>query len=268
MENEKSIEKKLLRRREIARNWYHRHKVLKGKTTKEKTCPICGKLFFTDTNKIYCSDECKKQARKNTINKYNKNHKEEINKKRLIYEANNREKIKARRKKYYYEYGLKERVAKYAKDNAKQINERIKRWRKENPEKDRLIRDRYKQNNYEAIKKRAREKRKEYYQDINKRLKFNISRAFNRYFTKSMTTAEYMKYFNYTIEDLKQHIENQFKDNMNWQNYGTLWHIDHIKPQSWFDFNDITQIKECWSLKNLQPLYATVNLSKGNRYEG
>lgn len=256
------------RRREIARNWYHRHKVLKGKTTKEKKCPICGETFLTDTNKIYCSDKCKKQAKNNTNKRYYEKHKEKITKSRLIYEANNREKIKARRKKYYYEHGVKERMSQYAKDNAKQINERIKQWRKENPEKDRLIRERYKQNNYESIKKRARDKRREYYQDINKRLKFNISRAFNRYFTKSMKTSEYMKYFNYTIEDLKRHIENKFKKDMNWDNYGKLWHIDHIKPQSWFDFSDIEQIKECWSLNNLQPLYASENMSKGNRYKG
>lgn len=267
MENEKSIEKKLLRRREIARNWYHRHKVLKGKTTKEKTCPICGKLFFTDTNKIYCSDECKRQARLNTIKKYDNSHKEEKRKYWEKYVLEHKEQVIERRHNYYISVG-KAKLDKRRKENSETINARIKKWREENPEKSKAIKEKYKQNNIEKIRENARKNKAKYNKNPLLKLKFNISRAFNRYFTKEMTTKEYMKYFGYTVEELKNHLEQRFKPDMNWQNYGTLWHIDHIKPQSWFDFNDITQIKECWSLKNLQPLYATVNLSKGNRYEG
>ena len=56
----------------------------------------------------------------------------------------------------------------------------------------------------------------------------------------------------------------------NWTNRG--WHVDHIKPISKFNFfnedgtENIEQVKECFSLNNLQPLWAKDNLSKGNRY--
>lgn len=52
---------------------------------------------------------------------------------------------------------------------------------------------------------------------------------------------------------------------MSWNNYGQYWHIDHIKPLSWFNSEDILL---AWSLDNLQPLLKFENLSKNNRYEG
>ena len=57
---------------------------------------------------------------------------------------------------------------------------------------------------------------------------------------------------------------------MNWSNHGTYWHIDHIKPKSWFKYEstDDEAFIKCWSLDNLQPLEAQINITKGNRYEG
>lgn len=73
----------------------------------------------------------------------------------------------------------------------------------------------------------------------------------------------------YTLEDLKQHLEKQFKDGMNWNNYGPYWHIDHRIPQSWFSFESYEDkgFKECWSLDNLQPKKAYENRNiKKNKY--
>ena len=38
------------------------------------------------------------------------------------------------------------------------------------------------------------------------------------------------KYVGCGIHELVEHIEKQFKPNMSWENYGTLWHIDHKIP--------------------------------------
>ena len=74
----------------------------------------------------------------------------------------------------------------------------------------------------------------------------------------------------YTVEELMAHLESLFKEGMTWDNYGTYWHIDHIRPKSWYVFESVEDpaFKECWALSNLQPLEATINLAKGNRYEG
>ena len=70
-----------------------------------------------------------------------------------------------------------------------------------------------------------------------------------------------LKFLGYTERELIEHLESKFEDGMNWENYGSYWHIDHIIPQSWF-------IKKCWSLENLQPLKAFDNMSKGNKWAG
>jgi hypothetical protein len=53
---------------------------------------------------------------------------------------------------------------------------------------------------------------------------------------------------------------------MTWMNYGE-WHIDHILPIDSFNFQSYEdyQFKECWSLENLQPLWAIDNIRKGNK---
>jgi len=72
----------------------------------------------------------------------------------------------------------------------------------------------------------------------------------------------------YSMNDLMQHLQKQFDSNMNWDNYGSYWHIDHIKPKSLFNFENVEdeEFKKCWSLKNLQPLEKSANLRKWNHY--
>ena len=64
---------------------------------------------------------------------------------------------------------------------------------------------------------------------------------------------------------LIQHLESQFVNGMTWDNYGQ-WHIDHIRPCASFDLTDETQRLECFNYKNLQPLWAFDNISKGDKF--
>jgi len=53
---------------------------------------------------------------------------------------------------------------------------------------------------------------------------------------------------------------------MTWENHGE-WHIDHIKPCSLFNLLNEDEQKKCFHYTNLQPLWASENLSKGCKYE-
>ncbi len=77
----------------------------------------------------------------------------------------------------------------------------------------------------------------------------------------------------YSIEELKEHLESLWESWMNWDNYGgymndprKTWHVDHIKPQSSFNFRsmDDPELLECWALSNLQPLEKIENVRKNN----
>jgi hypothetical protein len=74
----------------------------------------------------------------------------------------------------------------------------------------------------------------------------------------------------YSIDDLRRHIEKQFKDGMTWERFlaGNI-HIDHKIPRAAFNYSrpEDPDFKKCWSLNNLQPMWASENMSKGARLE-
>jgi hypothetical protein len=74
----------------------------------------------------------------------------------------------------------------------------------------------------------------------------------------------------YNQEQLRLHLQSKFEDDMNWDNYGRVWQIDHYRPVASFDFDcDRTAaIRECWSLSNLRPLLNSANLQKGSTWNG
>ena len=68
--------------------------------------------------------------------------------------------------------------------------------------------------------------------------------------------------------DLKKHIESQFVDGMNWDNYGSEWHVDHIIPISWFDLTNESCQRVAFHFTNMKPLWKEENMKKGARYSG
>lgn len=99
------------------------------------------------------------------------------------------------------------------------------------------------------------------------RIKQNISRAIRYYINAGKSKQSVLDKLGYSLEQLKEHLEKQFDENMNWQNYGTYWHIDHIVPHSSFSYSsmDDEEFKKCWSLNNLRPLEAIENIKKSNK---
>lgn len=76
-----------------------------------------------------------------------------------------------------------------------------------------------------------------------------------------------VEYLGCTIQEFKDHIESKFKPDMNWENYGTLWHIDHVVPIKYAN-PTVEDVIERLHWTNTQPLYATENIAKGNRFIG
>lgn len=64
---------------------------------------------------------------------------------------------------------------------------------------------------------------------------------------------------------LRSYIEGKFETGMSWDNYGA-WHVDHIRPCASFDLSDKEQVLQCFNWRNLQPMWASENISKGANY--
>lgn len=76
------------------------------------------------------------------------------------------------------------------------------------------------------------------------------------------STSKAIKALGYSSDELRSHLERQFVRGMSWDNYGTHWHVDHIRPIASFDLSDPDQFRECWNLPNLRPLKAMENMRK------
>lgn len=83
---------------------------------------------------------------------------------------------------------------------------------------------------------------------------------------KGIDSKRFYELVGYTIADLRAHLERQFTKGMTWEEFlaGRI-HIDHIVPRSSFDLSDPSNIKACWCLSNLRPLWAKHNQAKKSR---
>jgi hypothetical protein len=165
----------------------------------------------------------------------------------------------------------------YLKDHpekAKQgYSESKKKWLKNNRDKRKQYEQEYYLKNKEkfsANSKLPSRKKSKYQYKKNKlkdpihRLRNNISNAICKAIKQSKN-GSIMRFLNYTIEQLKTHLENQFDQNMSWNNYGLYWHLDHIIPQSDLPYSSMQDhnFTICWGLSNLRPLEAIQNLKDG-----
>lgn len=70
-----------------------------------------------------------------------------------------------------------------------------------------------------------------------------------------------------TLDNFVKHLNETFYDEISFDNYGTVWHLDHIIPCNRFDLTDINQLKACSHYTNLQALLINDNSGKSNKLD-
>lgn len=154
-------------------------------------------------------------------------------------------------------------------DRAKTIyKERINSYQKVYQKSEKYKIKRRKYNKTESRRKYIREYRiSRSIIDNEFRLNSLMSTAIWEVLKRKKAKRKWTELVGYTTKELMKHLEKQFEPWMNWENYGK-WHVDHIKPKSLFHYTcpEDQEFKECWALKNLQPLEAHMNLVKNNKY--
>ena len=103
------------------------------------------------------------------------------------------------------------------------------------------------------------------------KLNRNMRRSVVRYLANGIKASRSWKSLTgFTIQELVSHLELKFTNGMTWENYGSYWHLDHIRPVVSFKFTkpEDEEFKQCWDILNLQPLLAKENLKKGSIYNG
>jgi len=159
-----------------------------------------------------------------------------------------------------------EQNRKYRQANKEKITKKAKQYRQDNKERERGRR----RKKYPIIREQHNEREKnKKANDPVYALKCNVSSTIAMALKRNAGSKQgesVMKYLPYTIEQLKEHLENQFEPWMTWENRSE-WHIDHIYPQSKLPYASMDEpnFQKCWSLENLQPLESSENISKGNK---
>lgn len=143
----------------------------------------------------------------------------------------------------------KETILKYKKEyyikNKEEILKRNKLWKSNNTD---WIRS-YHNNRVYSLN-----------QKLSQNLRSRLSMAINGNYKAGSAISD----LGCSIEELKKYLEDQFQEGMTWDNWGRNgWHIDHIKPLAKYNLEDKEEFKEACNYKNLQPLWAKDNLSKG-----
>lgn len=165
----------------------------------------------------------------------------------------NLEKRKAYEKAYSARSDIKER--KREAQRLYRMTEKYKAWAKTNREK------RREQARKQTAKRRA---------TVGGTIHNRVSRAINSLLRDGKNRRRIFHILGYTPNDLEKHIERQFKKGMTWRKFREgMIHIDHIRPVSSFNIKgfDDPELRACWALSNLRPMWAVDNLKKGSRRE-
>lgn len=135
-------------------------------------------------------------------------------------------------------------------------------WAKNNPEKRKKI--------LTLSAKRNRGTRREYERERLKnptiKLLCNLRKRVSVLLRGKNKSAKTLDLIGCSAEQFKEWIEAQFESWMNWDNYGTGWEIDHIKPCSAFDLAHTGDQRACFNFSNCQPLSLGVNRSKRDKW--
>jgi hypothetical protein len=115
--------------------------------------------------------------------------------------------------------------------------------------------------NRKKIAKRANDR---YHNSIEQKLHTIVSVYINKCLIHGKESTSITEILDYTIEDLRFHLESQFDENMTWKNYGAYWEIDHFVGIANFRFTSYNDkaFKDCWSLQNLRPFEKSLNRTK------
>lgn len=143
-----------------------------------------------------------------------------------------------------------------------------KSWVSRNPEKVRAYKKKYRETHPETMKAIYNRRAKKILSTVEGKLN-NIMRMTIKYsLDGNKNNVAWHSLVPYTTEELKTHLESQFKEGMNWDNHTKFgWHIDHVRPITSFNITspEDDEFKKCWSLENLQPLWWHENLKKQNK---
>lgn len=190
------------------------------------------------------------------------------------YQIENRDRVNAHKRKwnlenkdYFKQYNetnkAKLKIQKRENHIAnKEINNEIsKQYYLDHIEKVRAYASEYQSTHRDRRNARKRERLKT---DINFRLECNLRGRLRMAMINKQKTGSAVKDLGCSIEYFNHYIAGKFIPGMTWENYGTVWHLDHIIPLSSFNLENRDEFLKACHYTNYQPLWATTKIARAH----
>jgi len=168
-------------------------------------------------------------------------------------------------KQYYYDdkKNKLEQVKQYRLNNINKVKEYQRLYNLRNKESNKIYQKIYREKNKEKLK----EYKKIYTQRDYAKLRKNIHNRINKIVSNSTNSPKTLDLISCSPTILLIWLEYQFDTEMNWDNYGEYWHIDHCRPCKSFNLTLYEEQKKCFHWSNLQPLEKYENISKRDKID-
>ena len=208
------------------------------------------------------------KANREKVNKFNqkwkKNNPDKVKESNKRYGQKNRDKILIKQKRYRQKSReiLRVKSKEYYLKNIDKERKRSIKFRKEQPEKRKISLQKYAQSEKAIRLKPFRIIRGRIVSWAIRHPNYQIKRKDIRALIGDRKDIESIvgcsKFF------FRKYIEKKFKPGMTWLNHGK-WHLDHRIALSKFNPKSLEDIKKANHYSNLQPLWASENLSKKDK---
>lgn len=136
-------------------------------------------------------------------------------------------------------------------------------WREKNPEKFKEHLQRYR-SKPEFKEKKNEYRRNKYNTDLIHKLMYRCRQRVRDTIRQKKDGLHY-ELLGCSYSWLVKWLEYNFGEKYTWDNYGSEWHLDHIRPCSSFHLEQEEEQKKCFHWTNLAPLSVSENTSKGNK---
>lgn len=144
-------------------------------------------------------------------------------------------------------------------NNKERYRELHRRWREANPDWSKI----YQSINREHRREYSRGYQKKRMQNPSNRTAASMRSRVWALIKKIGAKKEYR--VGLEADKLRGWLEAKFQPGMTWDNYGTVWVVDHIIPCAAWDLSKEREVKLCFHYHNLQPLWKRENAQKSDK---
>lgn len=156
--------------------------------------------------------------------------------------------------------------ARWFSENSTRKREIAKRWSINNTEREAVTRHTWREANRTKMQEWKRQYEKaRYHSSVEYKLARILRTRIHSLLRRNPRQGSAGRDLGCSVSELRKYLESQFTPEMNWQNHGAVWHVDHILPLANYQLADRGTLRRLVHYTNLQPLLALDNFRKSNR---